>query len=49
MVVPGRPVKYVKDHVKRLYDPRGKKGPWSAEEDATLLRLVWAYPEVKTD
>ena len=42
-VVPGRPVKYVRDHVRRLYDPKGKKGPWTADEDAALLRLVSFY------
>jgi hypothetical protein len=36
--VPGRPVKYVKNHVQREYDPRGHKGSWSKEEDIALLR-----------
>lgn len=39
-VVPGRPVKYVRDHTKRMYDPRGHKGCWTAEEDAKLLQSV---------
>ena len=37
-VVPGRPVKYVKDHVKREYDPLARKGPWKPEEDEALRR-----------
>ena len=36
--VPGRPVKYVKDHVKREYDPRARKGTWTKQEDDELLR-----------
>jgi hypothetical protein len=31
-------VKYVKDHLQRMYDPRGRKGAWSAKEDEELLR-----------
>jgi len=38
--VPGRLVKYVKDHTKRLYDPRGNKGFWTKEEDDKLLQQV---------
>lgn len=34
--VPGRPVRYVKEVVKRMYDPRGRKGEWTAEEDFKL-------------
>ena len=43
-MVPGRPVKYVQKHVKRLYDPRGNKGAWSVEEDNALLRYVQFHP-----
>lgn len=38
LVVPGRPVKSVKDHIQRELDPRGRKGAWTAEEDRALLR-----------
>lgn len=34
--VPGRPVRYVKEAVKRMYDPRARKGPWTKEEDTAL-------------
>jgi len=36
--VPGRPVRYVKEAVKRMYDPRARKGAWTKAEDAELLR-----------
>ena len=35
---PGRPVKYVKDFVKREYNPLARKGPWKKEEDELLRR-----------
>ncbi|GFZ50527.1 hypothetical protein JCM24511_08284 [Saitozyma sp. JCM 24511] len=43
--VPGRPVKYVKDHLQRMYDPRGRKGAWSAKEDEQLLRAYEQHPD----
>ncbi|ORY31841.1 hypothetical protein BCR39DRAFT_525659 [Naematelia encephala] len=42
--VPGRPVKYVKDHVHRMYDPRGRKGAWTKSEDEELLRAYQRFP-----
>lgn len=36
--VPGRPVRYVKEVVKRMYDPRGRKGEWTMEEDYKLKK-----------
>jgi hypothetical protein len=36
--VPGRPVKYVVTAVQRMYDPRARKGAWTAPEDAMLLK-----------
>ncbi|KAL1409128.1 RNA polymerase I enhancer binding protein [Vanrija albida] len=41
---PGRPVRYVKECIKRLYDPRAHKGPWTEAEDKELLRLYEQYP-----
>jgi len=37
-VAPGRPVRAVKNYTTREYDPRGKKGKWTKEEDKELLR-----------
>ena len=37
-VAPGRPVRAVRNNVMREYDPRGKKGAWTKEEDKELLR-----------
>ncbi|ORX37090.1 hypothetical protein BD324DRAFT_624745 [Kockovaella imperatae] len=43
-VVPGRPVKYVKDHVKRVFDPLARKGPWTPKEDELLTRAQQSHP-----
>ena len=37
-------MKAVKEFVKRLLDPRGNKGAWTAEEDAQLLRAYALHP-----
>ncbi|EKC98622.1 nucleolus protein [Trichosporon asahii var. asahii CBS 8904] len=42
--VPGRPVRYVKEVVKRMYDPRGRKGEWTMEEDFKLKQAYELYP-----
>ncbi|EIW67613.1 hypothetical protein TREMEDRAFT_64204 [Tremella mesenterica DSM 1558] len=42
--LPGRPVKYVKDMVQRMYDPLSRQGIWSEEQEATLLRFHPLYP-----
>lgn len=42
--VPGRPVRYVKEVVKRMYDPRGRKGEWTMEEDYKLKQAYELYP-----
>lgn len=38
--VPGRPVRYVKEAVMRIYHPSAHKGKWTAEEDRSLLQWV---------
>lgn len=38
--IPGRPLRYVQKQVQRLYDPRGRKGAWTADEDRELKRYV---------
>lgn len=42
--VPGRPVRYVKEAVKRMFDPTARKGAWSKEEDADLLAAYEMHP-----
>ncbi|RXK36265.1 hypothetical protein M231_06469 [Tremella mesenterica] len=42
--LPGRPVKYVKDMVQRMYDPLSRQGIWSEEQEATLLRFHPLFP-----
>lgn len=37
-VVPGRPLRYVKEAVQRMYHPNAHKGAWTKEEDETLRR-----------
>ncbi|KAL7420724.1 RNA polymerase I enhancer binding protein [Cryptotrichosporon argae] len=44
LVVPGRPLKYVKQSVERMYDPLARKGPWTKEEDERLISLYNQYP-----
>ncbi|WVR06653.1 hypothetical protein IAU60_003685 [Kwoniella sp. DSM 27419] len=42
--VPGRPVVNVQFCAQRMYDPKGHKGPWTAEEDEALLRAYDKFP-----
>ncbi|WVQ84247.1 hypothetical protein IAT38_006399 [Cryptococcus sp. DSM 104549] len=41
---PGRPICLLQAVVRRMYDPRGHKGHWSAEEDRQLLRAYDLTP-----
>lgn len=36
--VPGRPLRYVKEAVQRMYHPNAHKGAWTKEEDEALQR-----------
>lgn len=42
--VPGRPVKYVKEAVKRMIDPSGRQGRWTSDEDQALLAAYMQHP-----
>ncbi|BEI85953.1 hypothetical protein CcaverHIS002_0602400 [Cutaneotrichosporon cavernicola] len=42
--VPGRPLRYVKEAVQRMYHPNAHKGPWTKEEDLELQRAYIDTP-----
>lgn len=39
--VPGRPCNAVYTHVRRIYHPMRKQGPWGPDEDEKLIQCVF--------